>query len=68
MSVSLLNNGISAEQAQNLAVVLKEHTTLKSLCGNMGNEAELDMSGKGMGTEMKGLAVGNGGQHRPIVL
>jgi hypothetical protein len=26
--------------------VLKEHPTLKSLCGNKGNETELDMSGK----------------------
>jgi hypothetical protein len=35
-------------QAQALANVLKEHATLKSLCGNKGDETELDMSGKGM--------------------
>jgi hypothetical protein len=26
--------------------ILKDHPTLKSLCGNTGNEVELDMSGK----------------------
>jgi hypothetical protein len=26
--------------------ILNKHPTLKSLCGNMGNETELDMSGK----------------------
>jgi hypothetical protein len=26
--------------------ILKKHPTLKSLCGNKGNETELDMSGK----------------------
>jgi hypothetical protein len=33
-------------QAKALASILKEHPTLKSLCGNKGNETELNMSGK----------------------
>ena len=40
---------IGTEQAHNLVAILKEHPTLKSLCGNMGNETELNMSGKGIG-------------------
>jgi Ran GTPase-activating protein (RanGAP) involved in mRNA processing and transport len=44
-SVNILFNFIGTEQAQNLASVLKEHPTLKSLCGNTGNETKLDMSG-----------------------
>jgi hypothetical protein len=32
-----------------LANILKEHATLKSLCGNSGNETELDMSGNKIG-------------------
>jgi hypothetical protein len=44
--VNVLFNDIGTEQAQALANVLKEHATLKSLCGNKGNETELDMSGK----------------------
>ena len=51
VSANLLNNDISAEQAQSLAGILKEHATLKSLCGNKGNETELDMSGKKMGAD-----------------
>ena len=51
VSVNILYNGISTKQAQNLATVLKEHATLKSLCGNKGDESELDMSGKNMGTD-----------------
>jgi hypothetical protein len=31
--------------------ILKEHPALKSLCGNMGNETELDMSGKMNGAD-----------------
>jgi hypothetical protein len=31
--------------------LLQEHPTLKSLCGNKGNETELDMSGKMKDTE-----------------
>jgi hypothetical protein len=46
LSVNILFNNIGIEQAQALADVLKEHATLKSLCGNKGNETELDMSGK----------------------
>jgi hypothetical protein len=43
--VNVLFNDIGTEQAQALGNVLKEHATLKSLCGNKGNETELDMSG-----------------------
>jgi hypothetical protein len=43
---NLLKNGIDADQANALVSILKEHPTLKSLCGNKGNEVELDMSGK----------------------
>jgi hypothetical protein len=45
-SVNLLKNGIPMEQAKVLANILKGHPTLKSLCGNSGDETELDMSGK----------------------
>jgi Ran GTPase-activating protein (RanGAP) involved in mRNA processing and transport len=45
-SVNLLKNVIGIEQAESLGSMLKEHPTLKSLCGNKGDEAELDMSGK----------------------
>jgi Ran GTPase-activating protein (RanGAP) involved in mRNA processing and transport len=48
-SVNVLQNGIRMEQAMALASILKEHPTLKSLCGNKGNEVELDMSNKGFG-------------------
>ena len=48
VSENILNNNIVAQQAQNLAAILKEHATLKSLCGNKGDETELDMSGKSM--------------------
>jgi hypothetical protein len=44
--VNVLFNNIGTEQAQALANILKEHPTLKSLCGNKGNETELDMSGE----------------------
>lgn len=47
-SVNILNNYIGIQQAHNLATILKEHPTLKSLCGNTGNETELDISGKGI--------------------
>jgi hypothetical protein len=49
--VNLLLNNIGVEQAQSLAIILKEHPTLKSLCGNNGDETELDMSGKMEGAE-----------------
>jgi hypothetical protein len=45
-SVNLLKNKIGTDQAKALISMLKEHPTLKSLCGNRGNETELDMSGK----------------------
>jgi hypothetical protein len=51
-SVNLLKNGIPMEQAKVLANILKEHPSLKSLCGNNGNETELDMSGKEIGAEV----------------
>ena len=51
MSVNLLKNYIGVEQANILVGILKEHPTLMSLCGNKGNEAELNMSGKMEGAE-----------------
>jgi hypothetical protein len=45
-SVNLLLNNIGVDQAKDLVGILKEHPTLKSLCGNKGNETELDMRGK----------------------
>jgi hypothetical protein len=50
-SVNLLKNDIGVEQAGALMIILKEHPTLKSLCGNKGNETELNMSGKMEGAE-----------------
>jgi hypothetical protein len=50
-SVNLLKNGMGTDQAKALASILKEHPTLKSICGNRGDETELNMSGK-----MKGAA------------
>jgi prophage DNA circulation protein len=46
LSVNLLKNDTGVEQARALVIILKEHSTLKSLCGNNGDETELDMSGK----------------------
>jgi hypothetical protein len=43
-SVKLLSNDIGIDQAKALASILKGHPTLKSLCGNKGDETELDMS------------------------
>ena len=51
LSVNLLKNSIGVDQAKDLVIILKEHPTLKSLCGNKGNETELDMSGKMDGAE-----------------
>ena len=51
MSANLLNNEIGVEQAQNLATILEEHASLKSLCGNKGDETVLDMGGKKMGAD-----------------
>jgi hypothetical protein len=50
-SVNLLHNNISVEQAQSFVTLLKEHPTLKSLCGNSGNEKELDLSHKNIGVD-----------------
>jgi hypothetical protein len=50
VSANLLNNNIRIEQ-EHIVTVLKEHPTLKSLCGNKGDETELDMSGKDMGVD-----------------
>jgi hypothetical protein len=50
-SVNLLMNRIGVDQAKALVSILKEHPTLKSLCGNMGNETELDMSSKMFGAQ-----------------
>jgi hypothetical protein len=49
--VNLLKNDIGIGQANVLASILKEHPTLKSLCGNTGDETELDMSGKEMSVD-----------------
>jgi hypothetical protein len=51
LSANLLKNRIGVAQAEVLVSILKEHPTLKSLCGNKGNETELDMSGKMWGAE-----------------
>jgi hypothetical protein len=45
-SVNLLLNDIGIDQAKGLVDILKAHPTLKTLCGNTGNETELNMSGK----------------------
>jgi hypothetical protein len=50
LSVNVLGNGIGIEQAQVLAAILKEHPTLKSMCGHKGDETELNMSGKNIGS------------------
>jgi Ran GTPase-activating protein (RanGAP) involved in mRNA processing and transport len=50
-SANLLKNNFAIDQAKAFASILKEHPTLKSLCGNKGDETELDMSGKMSGTE-----------------
>lgn len=47
-SVNIVNCDVGVEQAQNLAAILKEHVTLKSLCGNGGHETDLDLSGAEM--------------------
>jgi hypothetical protein len=50
-SANLLGNCIGIDQARALVTILKEHPTLKSLCGNRGDETELDMSGWEIGAE-----------------
>jgi hypothetical protein len=49
--VNVLGNVIGIEQAQVLAAILKEHPTLKSLCGHKGDETELNMSGEKIDAE-----------------
>jgi hypothetical protein len=51
LSVNLLKNDIGTDQATALVDILSDHPSLKSLCGNKGNETELDMSGKMDGAE-----------------
>jgi Ran GTPase-activating protein (RanGAP) involved in mRNA processing and transport len=62
--VDLLKNDIGIDQAKDLVSIFKEHPTLKSLCGNKGDETELDMSGKmsgaGDATMLAGEVVDNG--------
>jgi Ran GTPase-activating protein (RanGAP) involved in mRNA processing and transport len=50
-SVNLLTNKIGIHSAKILASMLKEHPTLKSLCGNSGDGTELDMRGKEISAE-----------------
>jgi hypothetical protein len=45
LSVNILQNKIGINEAKVLASILDEHPTLKSLCGNRGDETKLDMSG-----------------------
>jgi hypothetical protein len=49
-SANLLGTRIGIDQARALATILKEHPTLKSLCGNRGDETKLNMS-KQIGVE-----------------
>jgi hypothetical protein len=57
LSVNLLKNGIGVEQARALAIIPKDHTSPKSLCGSNSNsnsdetELGIDMSGKTEGAE-----------------
>ena len=51
VSVNILDNGLGTDAAQKLTAILKDHSTLKSLCGNKANETELDMNGKKIGSE-----------------
>lgn len=54
VSVNLLYNRIGVDQACQLATTLEKHPTLTSLCGNMGDETDLDMSGGSIDLRMKG--------------
>jgi Ran GTPase-activating protein (RanGAP) involved in mRNA processing and transport len=51
VSANLFWNDIGANQAHAFASILKEHPALKSLCGNKGDETELDMTGSEIGVE-----------------
>jgi hypothetical protein len=46
LSVNLLKNSIGSDYADYFVGILKDHPTLKSLCGNNSNETELDMGCK----------------------
>jgi hypothetical protein len=63
-SVNLLKNSIGTDQVKTLVNMLNDHPTLKSLCGNQGDETELDMSGKMSGAEdammLAAEIIGNG--------
>ena len=48
VSANLLGTRITTDEAERFARVLTEHATLKSLCGNKGNETTLDMSGRNL--------------------
>jgi hypothetical protein len=64
LSINLLKNDIGTDQVETLVNMLKDHPTLKSLCGNRGDETELDMSGKKLGTNgaimLAAEIIGNG--------
>ena len=51
LSVNLRENFIGADQAKVLVNIFNDHPTIKSLCGNKGDETELDMSGKMNGAD-----------------
>lgn len=52
-SINLLWNGIGIKRAMQLANMLESHPTLNSLCGNEGDDVELDMTkhGQAIGAE-----------------
>ena len=47
-SVNILENHMGTELAKTFAEILQNHHTLKSLCGNLGTETDLNMRGKKM--------------------
>jgi hypothetical protein len=49
LSVDLLKNGITVEQAQELVKIMQSKETLITLCGLSGNEATLDFSNQELG-------------------
>ena len=51
VSANLLDNYLDIGHAQILATILKKHETLKSLCGNKGDETELNMNGTNLGAD-----------------
>jgi hypothetical protein len=57
-SANLLWNHIGIDQAKALATILKGHSALKSLCGNRGDETELDISGWDIGALVWGVISG----------